>query len=122
MAAEWSLIVGTKKTEEMNLQGQLKATDVFCYICRGILIEPVTVPCNHVFCLKCFEASITETSYSCPLCRRRISNWVRSAKKCDKLLNTQLWERIQEQYKEEVALKMAGKDDGLDESKFRFSE
>lgn len=96
----------------------LKVSDAFCYICRSVLIEPVTVPCLHVFCFTCFERSMQETSYSCPLCRRRISNWVRTAKKGDKLVNRELWKQIKEQFKEQVYLKLRGEDDGFDECKY----
>lgn len=93
----------------------LNASQVFCYICRGIFIEPVTLPCAHVFCYNCFEQSMQETSHSCPLCRKRISNWIRSVKKANKLIDANLWEKIKEQYKEQVRLKLAGEDDGLNE-------
>ena len=102
-----------KKTK-MNF---LKITDAFCYICRGVLIEPVTLPCLHVFCKLCFEQSMLETSHSCPLCRKRISNWIRAVKKSNKLIDTNLWEKIKEQFKEQVRLKLNGEDDGLDQSK-----
>lgn len=99
----------------MNL---LKATEVLCYVCRGILIEPVTLPCSHVFCRVCLEQSLQETSHSCPLCRKRISNWIRSSKKSNKFVDVNLWEKIKEQFKEQVSLKLKGEDDGLDQRKY----
>ncbi|KAK6632319.1 hypothetical protein RUM44_007360 [Polyplax serrata] len=46
---------------------------------------------------------------------KRISNWIRSVKKANKLIDANLWEKIKEQYKEQVRLKLAGEDDGLNE-------
>lgn len=98
----------------------LKVSEAFCYICRGVLIEPVTLPCSHVFCYTCFDQSMLETSHSCPLCRKRISNWIRSAKKSNNLIDAELWEKIQKQFKEQILLKTNGEDDGLDQSKLKF--
>lgn len=108
--------LGEKVNSTANNKVLLDVNDVFCYICRSVLIKPVTVPCKHKFCLSCFENSLGETSYSCPLCRKRLSSWIRSAKKDNKLVDSILWTKIQEQYQDEVNSKLSGKDDGLDES------
>ena len=53
----------TNKTTNLTL------CEVTCPICMYILVEPVTMPCNHELCLKCFKENISETSLKCPMCR-----------------------------------------------------
>ena len=36
-----------------------------CGSCRGLLVDPVTIPCGHTFCRKCLERDVSKT---CELC------------------------------------------------------
>ncbi|KAB0797823.1 hypothetical protein PPYR_08816 [Photinus pyralis] len=86
----------------------LKLNDVLCPICRSILIEPVTLPCNHGFCSSCFESTVANTNLVCPLCRVRIGSWLRTSKKDNKLVNVVLWNVIQKQFPKQVKNKLDG--------------
>ncbi|KAB0342855.1 hypothetical protein FD754_019781 [Muntiacus muntjak] len=43
-----------------------------CHICVEILIEPVTLPCNHTLCKACFKSTVEKANLCCPFCRHRI--------------------------------------------------
>merc|ERR1712048_1354020 len=64
----------------------------------SILIEPVVMPCSHELCLACFKPHLDQTSLCCPICRRRVSNWVRS--KDGKLVDVDRWNTILQQFPE----------------------
>lgn len=36
-----------------------------CGSCRGLLVDPVTIPCGHTFCRKCLERDVSKT---CDVC------------------------------------------------------
>jgi len=42
--------------------------NLMCPICRAVLVNPVTTPCDHTFCQQCIEDSL-EHNESCPLDR-----------------------------------------------------
>lgn len=92
---------------------------LMCPICRGILIEPVTMPCSHVLCLECFDGTMEMASLTCPLCRKRVGGWLRTAKKQGKLVNSELWNYIQTNYAEYVKNKQSGDDDDIEEGKHK---
>lgn len=74
------------------------------------------MPCKHTLCLECFKNMVNITSYQCPTCRKRISNWLRKFKNdWDSLVNENLWEAIQQQYPLEVERKLNDEDDGLED-------
>ncbi|CAN8302671.1 unnamed protein product [Cochlearia groenlandica] len=43
-----------------------------CSICIQLLERPVTTPCGHNFCLKCFEKWIRQGKSTCAKCRKQI--------------------------------------------------
>ncbi|KAK8537738.1 hypothetical protein V6N12_043886 [Hibiscus sabdariffa] len=43
-----------------------------CSICLNMPERPVTTPCGHNFCLKCFQQSIRQGKRNCALCRKQI--------------------------------------------------
>ncbi|KAL5244436.1 hypothetical protein ACI65C_011846 [Semiaphis heraclei] len=74
------------------------------------------MPCGHTLCLECFKNMVNLTAYQCPICRRRISNWLRKFKHdWDAMLNVNLWEDIKQQYPVEVQKRLNDEDDGLEE-------
>lgn len=93
----------------------LKLNDVLCPICRSILIEPVTLPCSHGFCLSCFKSTVENANLVCPLCRIRIGSWLRKTKKESNLINVSLWEAIKHNYAQHVKNKLDGIDENLEE-------
>lgn len=89
---------------------KLQIRDVICSICQSILIEPVTLPCYHDFCKRCFHGSIENNALCCPLCRLRIGSWVRTATKQKSLVNDKLWNFIQDKFSQEINKKAKGED------------
>ena len=69
-----------------------------CPICFFILIEPVSLPCNHKLCLACFDKQVEEVNYTCPICRHRISNWARTVSRENNLIDEELWNKIQNEF------------------------
>ncbi|XP_075983374.1 uncharacterized protein LOC142981372 isoform X2 [Anticarsia gemmatalis] len=89
---------------------KLELKDVFCSICQSVLIEPVTLPCFHDFCQRCFNGSIENNALCCPLCRLRIGSWLRTATKQKNLVNVELWNFIQTKFPKEIETKTKGDD------------
>lgn len=96
---------------------KLELKDVFCSICQSILIEPITLPCFHDFCQRCFNGSIENNALCCPLCRLRIGSWLRTATKQKNLVNVELWNFIQTKFPQEIEIKIKGEDIDLPEGK-----
>ncbi len=42
-----------------------------CSICRDLMFRPVSLSCQHVFCLHCLEEHIRHSRKRCPICRSR---------------------------------------------------
>lgn len=94
---------------------KLKPAEVLCPVCRTIFIEPVTLPCDHVFCKQCFEGTMENANLVCPVCRHRVGSWYRKSKKDNKLVDQEFWKAVQEQYSLEVANKRQGIDNDMEE-------
>ena len=92
-----------------------KLRDFKCPICLYVLIEPVTLPCNHELCLSCFESNVFQTSLTCPLCRKRISSWARKQSAKKSLINQDRWLQIQSLFPEQVKNRQNGLDDTIDD-------
>lgn len=95
----------------------LQLCDVICPICQSILVQPVTLPCYHSFCLSCFNGSIENNALCCPLCRLRIGSWLRTSTKQRGILNVELWNHIQTNFSHEVEVRSKGEDISLPEGK-----
>uniref|UniRef100_A0A8C6CNU8 RING-type E3 ubiquitin transferase n=1 Tax=Moschus moschiferus TaxID=68415 RepID=A0A8C6CNU8_MOSMO len=78
------------------------------HICLEILIEPVTLPCNHTLCKACFQSTMEKANLCCPFCRRRVSSWTRYHTPRNSLVNMGLWTIIQKHYPEECRLRVSG--------------
>ncbi|KYM93973.1 PREDICTED: uncharacterized protein LOC108781711 [Cyphomyrmex costatus] len=87
--------------------------DLTCPICRGILIEPVTLPCTHNLCLRCLQGTFQHNSLTCPLCRVRVGSWLRTATKSETLVNHGLWQLIRSKFPKEVENKHNGEEGDL---------
>ncbi|CAH2246501.1 E3 ubiquitin- ligase rnf168 [Pelobates cultripes] len=85
-------------------------SECVCTICQEILLEPVTLPCNHTLCNPCFQLTVEKASLSCPFCRKRVSTWARYHARSGTLVNKSLWLRIQSQYPEECKLRASGQE------------
>uniref|UniRef100_UPI00398EFC19 E3 ubiquitin-protein ligase rnf168-like n=1 Tax=Pristiophorus japonicus TaxID=55135 RepID=UPI00398EFC19 len=77
---------------------ELSLTECLCPICQELLAEPVTPPCGHSLCRACFQQTVAISNLNCPLCRRRLSNWARAQTRAGSLVNTELAERIRQQF------------------------
>ncbi|CAF0800708.1 unnamed protein product [Brachionus calyciflorus] len=84
-------------------------SDCTCPICLDILVEPVTMPCNHELCLPCFKSMTDLTNFLCPMCRQRISTWYRNAANSNTLVNQERWNFIQKNYPIEIKNRLEGK-------------
>ena len=69
------------------------------------------MPCKHELCIQCFKTHVENTSLTCPMCRLRISIWVRKHAKDDQLVNKQRWELIKSLFPERVQRRIDGGDD-----------
>ncbi|KAL2804943.1 E3 ubiquitin-protein ligase RNF168 [Daubentonia madagascariensis] len=81
-----------------------------CQICVEILIEPVTLPCNHTLCNPCFQSTVEKANLCCPFCRRRVSSWTRYHTRRNSLVNMELWKIIQKHYPKECKLRASGQE------------
>uniref|UniRef100_A0A2I3TMH3 E3 ubiquitin-protein ligase RNF168 n=1 Tax=Pan troglodytes TaxID=9598 RepID=A0A2I3TMH3_PANTR len=81
-----------------------------CGICMEILVEPVTLPCNHTLCKPCFQSTVEKASLCCPFCRRRVSSWTRYHTRRNSLVNVELWKIIQKHYPRECKLRASGQE------------
>ncbi|XP_050688060.1 E3 ubiquitin-protein ligase rnf168-like isoform X2 [Eriocheir sinensis] len=85
--------------------------DVTCPICLSLLLEPVTLPCHHSLCLQCFQEHVSITSLACPMCRTRISVWVRKNTKTKTLVDAKLWRAIKNHFPAQLEARLAGLED-----------
>ncbi|KAG7650716.1 SRA-YDG [Arabidopsis thaliana x Arabidopsis arenosa] len=54
-----------------------KKLEIFCSICIQLPERPVTTPCGHNFCLKCFEKwAVGQGKLTCMICRSKIPRHV----------------------------------------------
>ena len=75
-----------------------RMAELSCSICLNVLRQPVTLPCGHEFCLSCLRDAIEKTSCDCPLCRHRLTCWIRTRRRggeWDALVNHERWTEIQ---------------------------
>ena len=95
-----------------STSGAMNIRDFICPVCRGILIEPVTLPCTHNLCHGCLKGTFEHNSLNCPLCRVRVGSWVRTATKSETLVNNALWQLIRTRFPKEIESKRNGDDVG----------
>ncbi|XP_055862347.1 E3 ubiquitin-protein ligase rnf168-like isoform X1 [Biomphalaria glabrata] len=103
----------------------LSESECMCPVCISLLIQPVTFPCNHSLCLKCYKETVEKANLSCPVCRKRISVWARKAAKENKLINMEKWKDIQEAFSEKVRRRLEASEESDkedEEDKFEAQE
>jgi Zinc finger, C3HC4 type (RING finger) len=66
-----------------------------CSICLGLCDRPVTAPCQHNYCLKCFRKWVNQGKKQCPTCRAQLT----SALINNPRINTMLTVRIRQAQK-----------------------
>ncbi|XP_062902245.1 E3 ubiquitin-protein ligase rnf168 [Mobula hypostoma] len=86
------------ETEARGPPPVLSLAECICPVCQELLDEPVTPPCGHSFCRSCFQQTVEISNLNCPMCRRRLSNWVRAQVRRGGLVNTELEQRIRQQF------------------------
>ncbi|XP_038607860.1 E3 ubiquitin-protein ligase RNF168 isoform X2 [Tachyglossus aculeatus] len=91
-------------------EAPLSLSECQCQICTEILIEPVTLPCNHTLCKSCFQLTVEKANLYCPFCRRRVSTWARYHARSNTLIDVDLWERIQKNHPEECRRRASGQE------------
>uniref|UniRef100_H3AFK9 RING-type E3 ubiquitin transferase n=1 Tax=Latimeria chalumnae TaxID=7897 RepID=H3AFK9_LATCH len=91
-------------------EAHLSLEDCMCPICCELLLEPVTLPCNHTLCNPCFQLTVEKANLCCPLCRQRVSTWARYHARNNTLIDRKLWDRVQKAYPEECQRRAAGQD------------
>ena len=79
-----------------------------CQIFVEILIEPMTLPCNHTLCKACFKSTVEKTNLCCPSRHCQIAFWTWYHIQRNSLVNMELWEIIQKHYPEECKLRVSG--------------
>ena len=89
---------------------RLTAAAATCPVCLSVLIEPVTMPCRHTLCTPCFNATVEQASLSCPLCRTRISVWLRKARRAGSLVDEALWSRLKDTFPDKVQARLEGRE------------
>ncbi|KAG6547454.1 hypothetical protein Mapa_010902 [Marchantia paleacea] len=76
--------VRTKKNAAMDqLNENLK-----CMICLNLVDRPVTTPCGHNSCLKCFQKVVSGGNHKCPHCRALIPPSMRNNPRINSALVT----------------------------------
>ncbi|XVF08591.1 hypothetical protein REPUB_Repub07fG0016300 [Reevesia pubescens] len=71
---------GKEKTmvEPENKASEVSNENINCLICLNMPDRPVTTPCGHNFCLKCFQHWIRQGRRDCALCRKPIPSQMAS--------------------------------------------
>ncbi|XP_037123304.1 E3 ubiquitin-protein ligase rnf168 [Syngnathus acus] len=99
----------------------LSLDDCLCPVCLDMFLEPVTLPCMHTFCKACFLESVDKSALCCPMCRKRVSTWVRLNNKNKTLVNQQLWTQIQLSFPQRCQRRLSGQDAVNDDDLTVFS-
>nr|CAB3265635.1 ZF(RING)-238 zinc finger protein [Phallusia mammillata] len=88
----------------------LELCDAMCPICLEILVEPVTLCCDHDLCKVCYENHFLKGDFKCPLCKTRLNSWARKKAKYGTMVNEEKWKQIQEQFGSLIERKESGQD------------
>ncbi|GAB4845800.1 E3 ubiquitin-protein ligase ORTHRUS 2 [Ancistrocladus abbreviatus] len=64
--------IGKEKTKDDNEILAILGENMKCSFCMQLPDRPVTTPCGHNFCLKCFERWLKQGKKACAKCRKKI--------------------------------------------------
>lgn len=77
--------------------------DYECSLCFELFLYPVTLPCKHIFCKLCFDKTVENNGFTCPICRHRLSNWLRKLNlNKSNIVDSRLWREIQQKFPNET--------------------
>ncbi|KAK4472900.1 hypothetical protein MN116_004107 [Schistosoma mekongi] len=93
--------------------------DLTCSICLNILFKPVHLPCNHQFCKDCIVQAVDFTAYQCPICRYRLSNWLRRVKNIDSAVSASKENEIRNLFPNYYGAKELGMSPSLSEREIK---
>ncbi|CAH8438500.1 unnamed protein product [Schistosoma turkestanicum] len=93
--------------------------DLTCSICLNVLFKPVHLPCNHQFCKDCIVQALNFTAYQCPICRYRLSNWLRRVKDVDSAVSASKENEIRSLFPNYYDAKELGMSPSLSESEIK---
>lgn len=83
-----ALVNAVKRDNIVSSANMSKSCMFTCTICRGLFNEPVTIPCGHTYCRKCFERDESKTCRTCGT----IHHFVRTSSFQSNVLLTRLLE------------------------------
>ncbi|KAK0042831.1 E3 ubiquitin-protein ligase RNF168 [Biomphalaria pfeifferi] len=110
-----SKLTQTPGKPRIPFKGNKRLSECMCPVCLSILLQPVTFPCNHSLCLKCYRQTVEKANLSCPVCRKRFSVWARKAAIEKKIINMEKWKEIQEAFPEKVRRRLEDSQESLKE-------
>ena len=59
---------------ENQICGQKSSSPEECAICLQPCLQPVKLPCNHIFCFLCIKGiTLNHQKHLCPMCRSKIA-------------------------------------------------
>lgn len=93
---------------------------VTCPICLGLFYRPVMLPCAHEFCRECILNAFEHTSFQCPVCRYRLSNWLRKVKNIDSAVDLNKENHLRHLFPDYYREKELGKSPMLSASEQHF--
>uniref|UniRef100_A0A182QA13 RING-type E3 ubiquitin transferase n=1 Tax=Anopheles farauti TaxID=69004 RepID=A0A182QA13_9DIPT len=96
-----AVLSSSASTSSFNFDN-LRLDDILCAVCQSVLVEPVYLPCQHLFCRNCIRETIETNNLNCPCCRKRFGTWYRHASRSNELVHEQLWRAIQNQFREHL--------------------
>jgi len=74
----------------------MNKTDFECSLCLRIFYEPVSTPCDHVFCKGCITEALLHKE-ACPLCKKSLKNVINNCR-----INSELEQIILNKFPDEI--------------------
>lgn len=67
------LIIKKSFMEELAVALSGLRKELQCAVCLSVLVNPVSLPCNHFFCKDCVDSVLGMKSAACPLCKQHFT-------------------------------------------------